>query len=161
VQDGVDVANARGGETGVEFRAVQALDVGGGEGVELYPSQGRADVMTHLQLVVRERPRADVALDAALEPSVQVRADREVLGVEDHPVFPVGEPLSQLLRYFPTGLAVKCLPLAPLGRVDGVLGAPAAVLAAVDRVRSVPALLAQACSSCQFHNNYAIRYQNI
>jgi hypothetical protein len=31
----------------------------------------------------------------------------------------------------------------------------------VDRARSVPALLAQACSSCQFHNNYAIRYQNI
>ena len=52
MQDDVDVANARGGETGVEFRVVQALDVDGGEGLELSPSQGRADVMTHLQLVV-------------------------------------------------------------------------------------------------------------
>ena len=75
----------------------------GGEGLELYPSQGRADVLPHLQLVVRERPRADVALYAVLEPPVQVFTDREVLGIVDRPTSRSESPLAS---FFATSVLV-------------------------------------------------------
>ena len=75
---------------------------------------------------------------AALEPLVEVLADREALVFEDETILSIRERLGQLPPHLGPGLAVYRPPLGPLGRVDSVLGAPAPALAAVDGPLAVP-----------------------
>jgi hypothetical protein len=133
---------------GVELGAVEALHVHRRQRLEPGVPQSRHQVQPHHILVVLQGPLLDGPPDRVLQPPLQVFFDSKALIVEDETALPVRECPRELLRFFASSLlryldprlAVDGPPLAPLGRVDSVLGHPPAVLAAADAALSVSSL---------------------
>jgi hypothetical protein len=138
----VDVLHRPRRKAGVQLLAVQRPEVGGGEGPELDLAQRRRDVVAHLPVVAVVGGGPHAAPDGVRQPVAQVLPQPQVLRLEARAAaLPVGERLRELHRHLCSRLAVEGLALAPLSRVDRILGAPAPVLAPVDRPLAVAPLL--------------------
>ena len=79
----MELVDGGGREPGVQAVAVEALDVGGGELLELEPAQGGLDMNPYGYLVAVEGALPHRATHRAFEPGVEVIPEGRVLVVVD------------------------------------------------------------------------------
>src|SRR5215218_7837169 len=123
-QHGVEVAHAGGFEPFAQFGGVKTLYVGGIELRQLHAPQGRNNMPPHLQLVVGVGAVYQATLGRVLQPARHVLAHRLVLVVEDEPVRPFRQSLSQLVAYLRSRPTVDRPPLSPRRRLHRIAGHP-------------------------------------
>lgn len=106
VQDGVDVADARGGEPVVELGAVETLDLRRREFVELTLTQGGDDVRVQLQPVVVVGAGSNVSLGRVFQPASNVLFHGLILCVNHNPRVAFGHLSGELDSGLVLGTAV-------------------------------------------------------
>jgi hypothetical protein len=135
----VYVAHRAGGESGVRLLSVEAPEMHGGEGFELYAPQRGDEIVTHHTFVTIVGHGLDAALLRVLKPPMQIIAELEVLGIEGEASIPVSKCPGQLVCDLFAGLAVERRALALTAHIHGDLGAPPTVRPLVDAAFAVAA----------------------
>src|SRR5215218_284798 len=140
--DGVHALDRARREPGIQAVPVQALQVGGGEGLELEASQGWDYMHSNQPLITLEGDRPHAALDRVIQPPLQVLVYSNAARIELNPAVPVGHRLGQLCRHFLTRPAVDMPAIRALRCVDREPRHPTPVLALRYRPLAVASLLA-------------------
>src|SRR5215210_3457885 len=136
----VDILHGTRGKTSIALAPVKPPYMGGGKRLQFYVSQSWDDMVAHEVFVVSIGYIPNAALNRVLQPALQILIKLQVLRVESEATLSIRQRLGQLRRHLLSGLAVDGLSLAPLTRVDGVLCAPASVLAPVNTSLAIASL---------------------
>src|SRR5918999_4648658 len=142
MDDGVHALNRARRKPSIQAVPVQALQVGGGEGLELDASQGWDYMHSNQPLITLESNRPHAALDRVIQPPLQVLVHSDAARIELNPAVPVGHRLGQLRCHFLTRPAVDMPALRALRCVDREPRHPTAVIALRYGPLSVASLLA-------------------
>src|SRR5215218_8116757 len=126
--DGVHALDRARREPGIQAVPVQALQVGGGEGLELDASQGWDYMHSNQPLIALEGNRPHAAFDRVIQPPLQVLLHSDAARIELNPAVPVGHRLGQLRCHFLTRPAVDMPALRALRCVDREPRHPTAVI---------------------------------
>src|SRR5918999_2393465 len=106
MDDGVHALNRARRKPSIQAVPVQALQVGGGEGLELDASQGWDYMHSNQPLITLEGYRPHAALYGVIQPPLQVLVHGDAARIQLYPTVPFGHRFGELCRHFLTRPAV-------------------------------------------------------